>query len=90
MGGRRKQSLSYTCYHTLMLHTTNQQLLVDFVKQRTCDKCKKVSSYLETALQQVFACDDVRDFGLIQPMCNGHGSESGVQGHNCQIQLHPF
>lgn len=49
-------------------------------------KCQKASGYLEAALEQVFACDDVRDFCLIQSVSDGHGSECGVQGHNYQLQ----
>lgn len=45
------------------------------------------SGYLEAALKQVFACDDVRDLGLVQAVGDGRGSESGVQGHNCQSQI---
>ncbi len=45
------------------------------------------SGYLETALKQVFARDDVRDFRLVQAVGDGRGPESGVQGHDCQIQI---
>lgn len=47
---------------------------------------RQQSGYLETALKQVFACDDVRDLSLVQAVGNGHGSESGVQSHDCQSQ----
>lgn len=38
-------------------------------------------------MKQVFACDDVCDLCLVQAVGNGRGSKSGVQGHNCQIQI---
>lgn len=47
---------------------------------------RQQSGYLETALKQVFACDDVRDLSLVQAVGDGHRSESGVQGHDCQSQ----
>ena len=43
--------------------------------------------YLESALKQVFARDDVRDLGLVQAVGDGRGSESGIYGHNCSIQI---
>jgi len=43
-----------------------------------------VNGYLETALKQVFACDDVCDLCLVQAVSYGHRSKSGVQGHNCE------
>lgn len=46
----------------------------------------KVIRYLQPALQQVFARDDVRDFCLIQAMSDGLGPESGVECHNCEVQ----
>lgn len=46
---------------------------------------KTVIKYLKAALQQVFACDDVRDFCFIQAMGDGLGSESGIHRHHCEV-----
>lgn len=43
--------------------------------------------YLEAAVEQVLARDYVCDFGLVQPVSDGRRSQSGVQGHDCEIRI---
>lgn len=70
--------------HLFQLEVRRRDLLGDAnTKETRRWHSAQQSRYLETALKEVFARDDVCDLCLVQAVCDGHGSECGVQGHNC-------
>lgn len=47
----------------------------------------RTDGYLEAALEQFLARDNVCDFGLVQTVSDGRWSQSGVKGDDCEIHL---